>query len=69
MRFLYRHWYDDQLLDRCDRSWHAIHVLERLQRRPALCESPTEEFGCPGGFGKLANTLYYPDGSGRIAIR
>ncbi len=67
MKFLHRHWYDLSaavgvaILIVLFAFWGEFSVLQRLSiaSLAAIFFHFFEEFGFPGGFGKMANTLYY----------
>lgn len=69
MKFLHRHWYDISAvigvitLAILFVFWDDVSVLQRfaIANFAVLMLHVFEEFGFPGGFGKMANTLYFPD--------
>ena len=67
MKFLHRHWYNLSvfiglgLLGVLFAYWNEFSILQRLSlaNLAVIFFHFFEEFGFPGGFGKMANTLYY----------
>ncbi|WP_026784900.1 HXXEE domain-containing protein [Pleomorphomonas koreensis] len=67
MKFLHRHWYDLSLfiglaiLGVLALWWDSFSILQRLSiaNLAVIFFHFFEEFGFPGGFGKMANTLYF----------